>query len=57
MVKDKNGRYITEYSVVLFSGGGYYCVESVDILEPYWVRLRNGCVHAGALPEHLVVID
>lgn len=57
MVKDKNGRYITEYSVVLFSGGGYYCVEGVDILEPYWVKLRNGCVHTGALPEQLVVVN
>jgi len=58
MIEDKNGRYITEYSVVVLLGnGGYYCVESIDRLEPFWVRLRNGCVHTSALPKDLLVID
>lgn len=56
MVKDKNGSYITEYSVVLFCSG-YYCVEKVEILEPHWVKLRNGCVHTHAHPEQLEVVN
>lgn len=57
MYKDKNGDWLSEYSVVKLRGN-LYCVESIDKYggREYFVKLRNGCVNCWSKPQDLEVV-
>lgn len=56
MIKDKNGRYIQQYSVVKDIYGDFWTIVEVEVSQYGSIKCQNGCSFIYWEPETLEVV-